>query len=344
MSDTEQPLLSVRNLTTSFRIGRKDVIAVDDITFDIPARKTLAIVGESGSGKSVTALSIMGLLPHPSGKVVNGEVVFQGKDLLKASPEEFRKTRVHDISMIFQEPMSALNPIFRISTQLGEVYRLHEGLNAKDTRDATIELLAQVGIPAPEQRIDEYPHQLSGGMRQRVMIAMALACNPTLLIADEPTTALDVTIQAQILDLLQEVQHKYNMAMLLITHDLGVVAEMADEVNVMYAGQIVHKAPIATLFDHTQHPYTSGLFDSLPSMTDKLERLATIEGFVPSISDFPTGCRFHPRCPYAFGTCKELAPAMATTAYEDQAACWLHDAETMRERGRPAGFTKDAAS
>ena len=341
---TNDTVLTVRNLKTAFRIGKDEALAVEDVSFQIDAGETLAIVGESGSGKSVTALSVMGLIPDPPGRVVGGEILYRGRDLLKCSASEMRAIRIHDISMIFQEPMTSLNPVFRIGTQISEVYRLHQGMGKRDARDASIEMLERVGIPAPEKRIDEYPHQLSGGMRQRVMIAIALACDPALLIADEPTTALDVTIQAQILNLLQDMQAEFSMAMLLITHDLGVVAEMADRVSVMYAGRIIHSADAHTLFESPQHPYTLGLFRSLPHTEQRQEILPTIEGYVPPIDDFPNGCRFHPRCPYAFDKCQTDAPPMIQTSAGDYAACWLHDAAVMQARGSEPGIPEVAAS
>lgn len=340
MNSSNEPIISVSGLKTAFRMGKEEALAIEDVAFDIGAGETLAIVGESGSGKSVTALSVMGLIPNPPGRVVGGEILFGGKDLLKCSAKEMRLTRTHDISMIFQEPMTSLNPVFRIDTQISEVYRLHKGMNKRDARDASIEMLKRVGIPAPEKRIDEYPHQLSGGMRQRVMIAIALACDPVLLIADEPTTALDVTIQAQILDLLQEMQAEYEMAMMLITHDLGVVAEMADRVHVMYGGRVVHTADADTLFESPQHPYTLGLFESLPDMDGSQDTLPTIEGYVPPINDFPSGCRFHPRCPYAMDLCETQVPSLTSTPLDDEVACWLHDRATMDARGSSIGIPK----
>ena len=302
-------------------------MAVDGVSFDIARGKTLALVGESGCGKSVTALSIMGLIPSSGGRVADGSIEFDRRDLLQLTPSEIRSVRLHDISMIFQEPMTSLNPVFRIGTQLGEVYRLQGGLSKKDARDASIQMLETVGISDPKHRVDEYPHQLSGGMRQRVMIAMALACNPKLLIADEPTTALDVTIQAQILDLLQRMQDELHMAILLITHDLGVVAEMADAVAVMYAGQIVDAALAEPMFDSPEHPYTKGLFASLPSMDRRIDRLETIEGIVPAIQNMPSGCRFHTRCPHAMERCGTDSPPFFPTSTGHASTCWLHEDE-----------------
>jgi len=322
------PLLSVRDLIVEFQVDDSPATAVDGVSFDIAPGKTLALVGESGSGKSVTALSIMGLIPSSGGRVVNGSIYFDGRGLLELTPSEMRRVRLGDVSMIFQEPMTSLNPVFRIGTQLREVYQYHGGLNKRDSRDAAIEMLETVGIPDPMQRVDEYPHQLSGGMRQRVMIAMALACNPKLLIADEPTTALDVTIQAQILDLLQSLQEEFRMAILLITHDLGVVAEMADVVAVMYAGKIVDSALAGPMFDSPEHPYTKGLFASLPRLEGARERLDAIAGRVPSLLEMPDGCRFHTRCPLAMERCRSELPPLFPTSSGHASACWLHEANT----------------
>jgi peptide/nickel transport system ATP-binding protein/oligopeptide transport system ATP-binding protein len=338
MNRETETVVSVRNLKTYFQLGRREALAVDDVSFDIHAGKTLALVGESGCGKSVTALSIMRLIPEPPGRAAGGTVTFQGRDLLKCTSAQMRDVRRHHISMIFQEPMTSLNPIYRVGDQIGEAFTLHRDLSKKDIRDATIELLEKVGIPSPGHRVDDYPHQLSGGMRQRVMIAMALACDPQLLIADEPTTALDVTIQAQILNLLQSIQRERQMTLLLITHDLGVVAEMADEVAVMYAGKIVQSGDAATLFANHEHPYTSGLFNSLPQLSGREERLHTIEGHVPGATDFPSGCRFHPRCEYAMSVCKERHPAFTTGDDDMRVACWLHDVETMSAQGKQPGL------
>jgi oligopeptide/dipeptide ABC transporter ATP-binding protein len=332
MSDS---LLSVRALRTGFPVDGGEAMAVDNVSFNIARGKTLAIVGESGSGKSVTALSIMGLVPSSGGRVVDGRIEFDGRDLLQLTSHEMRDVRLNDISMIFQEPMTSLNPIFRVGTQLGEVYRRYGGLSKKEAREASIEMLETVGIPDPGYRVDEYPHQLSGGMRQRVMIAIALACNPKLLIADEPTTALDVTIQAQILDLLQRLQEEFQTAILLITHDLGVVAEMADTVAVMYAGKIVDAAQAEPMFDAPEHPYTKGLFASRPSMDQRIDTLQTIEGIVPAIGNMPSGCRFHTRCPHVIAPtqaeagivarCKREEPGYFSTPTGHVSACWLHD-------------------
>jgi len=318
------PLLSVRNLKTYFQTEDGEVPAVDGVSFDLEAGETLGIVGESGCGKSVTSLSIMRLIPSPPGRIAGGEIIFDGEDLLKKTPAEMRKIRGNEISMIFQEPMTSLNPVFTIGDQIMEAIILHQKLSKKEARERAIEMLRLVGIPSPEQRVDEYPHQLSGGMRQRVMIAMALSCNPRLLIADEPTTALDVTIQAQILELLQRLQEEFGMAIIMITHDLGVVAGMVDRVIVMYAGKVVEEAPVRELFRNPLHPYTIGLLGSIPKLHQAQERLQTIEGVVPSPFNMPRGCRFHPRCPYARPACEEAQPPLMELAPGHFAACIRH--------------------
>jgi len=282
-------------------------------------------VGESGCGKSVTALSIMRLVPDPPGRIAGGEILFKGQDLLTLPERALREIRGNDISMIFQEPMTSLNPVFRVGNQIAATIRLHRNLSWNEALEETLRLLDKVGIPVLAERVDDYPHQMSGGMRQRVMIAMALACNPLLLIADEPTTALDVTIQAQILDLLRTQSAKTGMAVLLITHDLGVVAETADEVAIMYAGKIVEQAVIRDLFKDPKHPYTLGLLDSLPKLTTERQRLHTITGQVPVATDFPSGCRFHPRCPRAMDVCAKRVPRLQPATSGHTVACWLHD-------------------
>ncbi len=300
---SEQPLLRVQNLQTHFFSDTGVVRAVDDVSFDVHAGKTLAVVGESGSGKSVTALSILRLVAQPPGRIVGGKILFKGRNLLDASPTEMRAIRGKEISMIFQEPMTSLNPVYSCGEQIMETLMLHERLGRQAARTRAIEMLSLVGIPSPEQRVDEYPHQMSGGMRQRVMIAMALACRPSVLIADEPTTALDVTIQAQILDLLRKLQHELGMAVILITHDLGVVAETADHVAVMYAGRVVEYCDVRSAFRRPLHPYTAGLQASLPKLGTVQDRLRVIPGTVPNPARFPAGCRFHPRCPIAQNRC-----------------------------------------
>ena len=317
-------LLQVKDLRTSFLTSEGEVRAVDGVSFDIEEGKTLGLVGESGCGKSVTSLSIMRLVASPPGKIVGGEILYRGRDLLKLSPAQMRKIRGNEISMIFQEPMTSLNPVFTIGNQIGEAIKLHQGLGKRETRKKTIEMLRLVKIADPDSRVDDYPHQLSGGMRQRVMIAMALSCNPSLLIADEPTTALDVTIQAQILDLMKELQQKLGgMALLLITHDLGVVAEQADEVAIMYAGRIVERARTRAIFERPLHPYTLGLLKSLPGMGNKKKRLDAIPGVVPSPLELPTGCRFRDRCFKAAGICAEADPALVEKEKDHWVACYF---------------------
>jgi len=329
---TMAALLEVRNLQTSFFTPEGEVRAIDGVSFEIGQGKTLGLVGESGCGKSVTSLSIMRLIPSPPGKIVGGEIIYRGRDLLKLNNEEMRKIRGNEISMIFQEPMTSLNPVFTVGNQIGEAIRLHQGLGKRETRHKTIEMLRLVNIADPESRVDAYPHQLSGGMRQRVMIAMALSCNPSLLIADEPTTALDVTIQAQILELMKELQQKLGMALLLITHDLGVVAEQADDVAIMYAGKIVERAATRSIFNHPFHPYTVGLLNSLPGVGAlKKKRLDAIGGVVPSPLNLPSGCRFRDRCPRAAELCADQEPALQDKEPGHPAACHFPHLES-RER------------
>ena len=313
------PLLSVKGLSTSF--GSATV--VDRVSFDLAAGEVLGIVGESGSGKSVTALSIMRLIAHP-GRISTGSVHFEGEDLLAKSEAEMRKIRGARISMIFQEPMTSLNPVFTIGDQIMETLRQHQGMDRAAARRRAVELLKLVEIPSAERRVDEYPHQLSGGMRQRVMIAIALACSPKLLIADEPTTALDVTIQAQILDLLRGLQKELGMAVVLITHDLGVVAEFVQRVIVMYAGRVAETGPVGGLFRTPQHPYAEGLLQSVPQLDHVVDRLPAIEGSIPSPHDFPPGCRFHPRCKYAKTPCTVIEPKLIELMPAHRAACIRH--------------------
>jgi oligopeptide/dipeptide ABC transporter ATP-binding protein len=314
-------LIDVRDLRTHFFTEDGVVKAVDGVSFPIPRGKTLGVVGESGCGKSVTSLSILRLVAPP-GRIVSGEILFEGRDLLKLPEEEMRRVRGRDISMIFQEPMTSLNPVFTVGFQIGEAARLHLGMSASQARDHAVKMLQKVRIPSPETRVDEYPHQMSGGMRQRVMIAMALACNPKLLIADEPTTALDVTIQAQILDLMRELQRELGMSILVITHDLGVVAEVADQVAVMYASKVVEYGPAKTVFKDPLHPYTVGLLHSIPSLeTARGERLNVIAGSVPNPLRFPPGCKFHPRCPRAVEACKTTEPGLREVSPGRWVAC-----------------------
>ena len=308
MPDTA--LLNIVNLQTHFFVRDQVAKAVDDVNITIESGKTLGLVGESGCGKSVTAHSIIQLIPDPPGKIVGGEIFFNGNNLLAYTEKQMRKIRGKQISMIFQEPMTSLNPVFPVGDQVGEVIRLHEQLSTKETRLRVIDMFQRVGIPAAKQRLDEYPHQMSGGMRQRVMIAMALACNPKMMIADEPTTALDVTIQAQILDLMNKLKEDTGASILFITHDLGVIAEMAQHVAVMYAGRIVEYASAETLFLTPKHPYTIGLMESIPVLgkKKKSKRLSTIAGVVPSLFDLPEGCLFSDRCPDVFSDCRKIPP------------------------------------
>jgi oligopeptide/dipeptide ABC transporter ATP-binding protein len=309
-SQNREPLLRISNLSVHFRTSAGVVRAVDGAGYDVEYGETLAVVGESGCGKSVTAMAVLGLLPQPPAEIPNGSIRFRGEELLGATPERLRAIRGDRISMIFQEPMTSLNPVFTIGDQIMEGLVLHRGLGTDAARREAARLLELVRIPAPEQRLDEYPHQLSGGMRQRVMIAMALACRPELLIADEPTTALDVTVQAQILELLSELQRELGMSIVLITHDLGVVAETAARVVVMYAGTVVERASVLSLFERPRHPYTAGLFLSLPSLEHGEGALRPIEGSVPDPLNLPSGCRFHPRCPFALPVCRERDPVL----------------------------------
>ncbi|MCC8427872.1 ABC transporter ATP-binding protein [Reyranella aquatilis] len=316
-------LLDVKGLRTEFRSGGSSFAAVDGISFSLAPGETLGIVGESGCGKSVTSLSIMRLVPNPPGRVTAGEIRLEGRNLLDLPESEMRAVRGDDIAMIFQEPMTSLNPVQTVGEQIVEAVQLHRPLSAAEARARALEMLRLVKIPSPETRLDEYPHQLSGGMRQRVMIAMALACDPKLLIADEPTTALDVTIQAQILDLLRDLRERTGAAIMLITHDLGVVAELAHRVIVMYAGRIVEEAPVGLLFSDPQHPYTLGLLGSIPRLgSDGDERLTAIEGVVPNPYAPPPGCRFSPRCALADAQCRAEQPTLREIAPGHRSACW----------------------
>ncbi|QDU85662.1 Oligopeptide transport ATP-binding protein OppD [Planctomycetes bacterium Pla163] len=306
----KRELLRLEGLKTHFHVEEGVSKAVDGVDYAILEGETLGVVGESGSGKSVTALTIMGLVPSPPGRIAAGRILFEGRDLVGLSESEMQKLRGNEIGMIFQEPMTALNPVFTVGNQIGETVRLHQGLDEIQARARSIEMLELVGIPSPHTRVDCYPHELSGGMRQRVMIAMAMACGPKLLIADEPTTALDVTIQAQILELMRGLQEERGMSILLITHDLGVVAENAHHVAVMYAGKVVEYASVEDLFERPRHPYTIGLLHSLPDLAPPGERLKTIPGIVPSAFAFPSGCRFRTRCPIATSKCAEIEPPL----------------------------------
>ncbi|RDI41366.1 ABC transporter ATP-binding protein [Falsibacillus pallidus] len=319
-------LLEVNQLQTAFKNDKGEAVAVEEVTFRLMPGETIGIVGESGCGKSVTSLSVMRLLGS-SGYIKQGNIKLEGVDLATLPESQMRKIRGNDISMIFQEPMTSLNPVFTIGNQMIEQIVLHMKLSKKEAKKYAVSMLQKVGIPRPEAIVDEYPHKLSGGMRQRVMIAMALSCNPKLLIADEPTTALDVTIQAQILELMKKIKDEYNTATMIISHDLGVIAEMADKVLVMYAGQVVEEADVYTLFDHPKHPYTKGLMKSIPHLEhDQHTRLASIPGTVPSLNQMPKGCRFHSRCPYALKKCtSERPPLLPINDSSHQVRCWLYE-------------------
>ena len=329
----KEKLLELKNLKTYFYTESGVAQAVDGVNFEIYPGETLGVVGESGCGKSVTSLSVMGLVPEPPGKIVDGEIFFKGEDLTKLSQAEMRKIRGNEISMIFQEPMTSLNPVFTIGDQISEAIMLHKKVNKKEAMAQSVEMLKKVGIPLPEQRAHEYPHQLSGGMRQRVMIAMALSCNPELLIADEPTTALDVTIQAQILDLMNDLKSRLNMSIMMITHDLGVIAEVCDRVAVMYAGKVVEYTDVKTLFENPGHPYTWGLMNSIPRLDSEVERLTAIPGIVPSALEFPEGCRYNTRCPLAEDRCFKEEPGLLEVEAGHQVRCFYSDKlEELKEK------------
>ena len=321
-----EPLLRVRDLRTYFvtERGSGTARAVDGVSFELYPGETLGIVGESGSGKTVTSLSVLRLIPEPPGHIRPGSYIeFEGRNLLTLSPPELRAIRGNQIAMVFQEPMTSLNPVFTVGDQIAEAAIIHQGLSRRAARARAIEMLTLVGMPDPAGRVDHYPHQLSGGMRQRVMIAMALVCHPKVLIADEPTTALDVTIQAQILELLERLQRELGMAIMLITHDLGVVAGTADRVVVMYAGQVVETATTPELFARPRHPYTEGLLAAVPRVDTPREQLRAIPGSVPAATKWPAGCRFHPRCPYAWDKCRTSEPPLLDAGAGHQARCWL---------------------
>ncbi|HOM92077.1 MAG TPA: ABC transporter ATP-binding protein [Rectinema sp.] len=325
---SDEVILQVKDLKTYFNVDEGVVKAVDGVSFELHRSETLGIVGESGSGKSVTNLSIINLIPTPPGKIVGGEVLFHGTDLLKLPPSEIRHIRGNKISMIFQDPMTSLNPFLRISTQMIETIQLHQGLDKKAAKEKAIEMLKFAGIPAPEKRIDQYPHQFSGGMRQRVMIAMALSCNPEILIADEPTSALDVTIQAQILELIKELTRKFGTAVILITHSLGVVAGMCDTICVMYAGRIVERGRTEDIFESPKHPYTMGLIRSVPRLDQETKvRLYSIPGQPPNVIDLPDCCPFYPRCEQAMDICREKYPSIVSFENNQSVACWLYNKE-----------------
>lgn len=329
-ADQSNDVIAVRNLVTRFRTDDGVVTAIDGVSFSVRKGRTLGIVGESGCGKSVTSLSVMGLLPTGVGEVASGSIQFEGRDLVKLDDRAMQKIRGNRMAMIFQEPMTALNPVLTAGEQIMEVFMIHKKMNRAQAREASVKMMERVRIPDPHRRMDEYPHQMSGGMKQRVMIAMALACEPALIIADEPTTALDVTIQAQILRLMQDLQRETGTAIMFITHDLGVIAEMADDVVVMYAGQVVESASVHAIFDHPMHPYTQGLLRSIPnaSMT-RDHSLPTITGNVPSLKDLPAGCRFQGRCPYKKDRCVHEAPRLRSIDSGQLVAC--HFAEEIAQ-------------
>lgn len=320
-------LLEIKNLIVQFHTMDADVHAVNDISLTIDAGETLGLVGETGAGKTTTALSILNLIQSPPGKIEGGEILFEGKNILDMNSEELHQIRGSSIAMIFQDPMTALNPIFRVEEQIAEVVEIHQKVSKEESLKRAREMLEFVGIPANRGR--EYPHQFSGGMKQRVVIAMALACSPKLLLADEPTTALDVTIQAQVLDMMTDLKRKFNSAMLMITHDLGVVAETCDKVAIMYAGEIVEYGTLEDIFDHTSHPYTKGLFNSLPSLDNDVKRLKPIRGLMPDPSDLPKGCKFHPRCPYADELCSTVEPELKEIAPGH--VCRCHHCDKCRD-------------
>ncbi len=318
-------LLQIKNLKTYFYTSDGIIKAVDDVSWEVDQGEVIGLVGESGCGKSVTALSILRLIPDPPGKIIGGEILFEGRNLMSLSLEAMRKIRGNDISMIFQEPMTSLNPVFTIGAQIAEAIQLHQHLKKKEAINKAIEMLKSVGIPSPEKCVKEYPHELSGGMKQRAMIAMALSCNPKILIADEPTTALDVTIQAQILDLMLNMKEEFSASIVLITHDLGVIAEMAQRVVVMYAGKVMEQADVYEIFENPLNPYTQGLLNSLPKMDiAHKHKLNTIPGIVPSLYDLPKGCKFSPRCSQVMEVCKLSEPDLVEAKDKHWSRCWLH--------------------
>jgi peptide/nickel transport system ATP-binding protein len=325
-----ETLLEVKNLHTHFFTEHGVVPSVNGVSFEVKKGETVGIVGESGCGKSVTSLSLLQLVDE-SGKIVNGEILFDGEDLIKYSKKQMRKIRGNKVSMIFQEPLTSLNPVFTIGSQISEAIRLHQKVSKEEAKKKTIEMIKKVGIPRAEKNYYAFPHLLSGGMRQRVMIAMALSCNPQLLIADEPTTALDVTIQAQILNLMKDLSKEYQTSIIMITHDLGVIAEMVDRVIVMYAGQIVEQNNVFELFKNPKHPYTKGLLNSTPKIHQLEDQLESIEGNVPSPFEMPMGCKFHPRCPFAIEKCLNQEPPLFQAGDGSEVRCWLHDEQEVNE-------------
>ena len=316
-------LLEIKNLTINYTTEDGVVNAVNGIDFDLKAGETLGLVGETGAGKTTTALGIMGLVPDPPGKVVSGEIMFEGKDLLKESEADMRAIRGNFVSMIFQDPMTSLNPVMTVGEQIAEVIELHQNVTKADAWEKAKEMLELVGIPGA--RVADYPHQFSGGMKQRVIIAISLACNPKLLIADEPTTALDVTIQAQVLDLMNDLKEKFKTAMVMITHDLGVVAQVCDKVAIMYAGEIVESGNLVDIYENTSHPYTHGLFGSIPNLDEEIDRLNPIKGLMPDPTNLPSGCKFHPRCPHAQDLCKEKTPKVSTIKGGHRVKCLAYE-------------------
>ena len=322
-----QKTIEIRDLKTHFFTRRGLVKAVDGVNFSVGKGETLGLVGESGSGKSITCLSILKLVPQPAGQIVGGEILLNGEDLVPKSEKEMRQIRGRKISMILQEPMTSLNPVYTIANQVGEPIRLHQKLDKKNIFEKVKEMLTLVKIPSPEIRMKSYPHQMSGGMRQRIMGAMMLSCQPDLLIADEPTTALDVTIQAQFLELIKEIQRDFNLSMIVVTHDFGIVAKACDQVAVMYAGRIVENAPIMEIFDNPKHPYTQALMNSLPKMEEKAHRLYSIAGQPPDLANLPKGCSFLPRCPEAMEKCFQNIPPRTEVAEGHFVNCWLHDGQ-----------------
>lgn len=326
MTSASDNIISVRGLTTEFHGGRGDVRVLDNVSFDVGRGKIVGLVGESGSGKSMTALSLMGLVPQPQGQVTAQSILLDGKEISKLGAAEMRGIRGRDIAMVFQEPMTSLNPVRKVWEQVGEPLAIHKGLGRNAIRARVLEMFEMVGIPEPETRLDAYPHQLSGGLRQRAMIAMGLICEPKLLIADEPTTALDVTTQAQILQLMREMRDRVGTSIILITHDLGIIAEMCDQVNVMYAGQMVEQADVFQLFEKPSHPYTRGLLASIPRATEPpaARRMPSIPGMVPNLAKLPQGCRFSPRCAQVMPICRQTAPQLVGVGDGHAARCWLH--------------------